>query len=75
MNIITRLENIYKFECEAGVLGNCKDWQELKVDIECAVKVLKLLKNEFEIAGKAKNYIGNVYINQALGFLGVNNEA
>ncbi len=27
---IDRLENFYKFECEAGPLANCQDWLKLK---------------------------------------------
>ena len=31
--LIAKLE-AYKFECEAGALANCVDWQELKKAVE-----------------------------------------
>ena len=29
-DIIDRLENDYRFECEGGPLKNCVEWQELR---------------------------------------------
>src|SRR3990167_6484447 len=31
--LVGRLEDVYKFECEAGPLSGCVDWQELKIVI------------------------------------------
>lgn len=33
-DIVERLENVYDFQCEAGPLKNCVEWQQLKAEIE-----------------------------------------
>ncbi len=69
MITIDLLENSYRFECEAGPLKNCVEWQKLKADIGAAVAALNLLKKEFAASGKSAGYIGTVYTNIAIAAL------
>lgn len=68
-SVIDRLENFYQFECEAGPLKNCVEWQKLKSAIETATAALNKTKAEFRTAGKPAGYVGDIYVDTALAAL------
>lgn len=69
MELIERMENAYQFECEAGPLQNCVEWQQIKAGIETAVAALTKVKAEFRVAGKPAGYVGSIYVDTALAAL------
>lgn len=69
MSLIDRLENEYQFECEAGHLKNCVEWQKLRDGVATAIAALEKTKKEFEIAGKPAGYVGTIYVDTALAAL------
>ncbi len=69
MSMIERLENAYQFECEAGPLKNCVEWQKLRDGIATAIAALEKTKAEFHTAGKPAGYVGTIYIDTALAAL------
>lgn len=69
MDMIDRLEHSYQFECEAGPLKNCLEWQKLKSAIDTAKEALTKTKLEFRAAGKPAGYVGYIYVDVALAAL------
>ena len=69
MRIIERLESEYNFECEAGPLKNCVEWQRLRNGIATAIAALEKTKKEFEVSGKPAGYVGTIYVDTALAAL------
>jgi len=68
-DVIDRLENAYQFECEAGPLKNCVEWQKLRSAIETATTALNKIKAEFRTAGKPAGYVCDIYVDTALAAL------
>jgi hypothetical protein len=48
-----RLEQAYSFECEAGPLRNCVEWQRLKELLGVASEAMDKTLREFDLSGKA----------------------
>ena len=69
MSIIERLESEYNFECEAGPLKNCVEWQKLRDGVATAIAALEKTKAEFQTAGKPAGYVGTIYVDTALAAL------
>lgn len=46
--LLARLETYYQFECEAGPLGNCVEWQQLKADVASLTRERARLQEENE---------------------------
>lgn len=69
MKTIDRLENEYQFECEAGSLKNCVEWQTLRDNVQTAIASLEKIKAEFQTALKPPGYVGTIYVDTALAAL------
>jgi type IV secretory pathway ATPase VirB11/archaellum biosynthesis ATPase len=57
MNAVDRLENSYRFECEAGPLRNCIEWRQIKTSIAAAIKELMELRGDLVAIGKPTDHV------------------